>query len=93
MNNTIKYNGKLNAIGSKIKEYRIKNNMTQQQLTDKMQLFGIDINKNSLQKIESNNRIIKEYELAVLSIIFDVPTDELLKDCIKNFLKFKIKFF
>lgn len=89
MNNTIKYNGKLNAIGSKIKEYRIKNNMTQQQLTDKMQLFGIDINKNSLQKIESNNRIIKEYELAVLSIIFDVPTDELLKDCIKNFSKLK----
>ena len=63
--------------------------MTQQQLTDKMQLFGIDINKNSLQKIESNNRIIKEYELAVLSIIFDVPTDELLKDCIKSFSKLK----
>lgn len=89
MNNTIKYNGKLNAIGSKIKEYRIKHNMTQQQLTDKMQLFGIDINKNSLQKIESNNRIIKEYELAVLSIIFDVSTDELLKDCIKAFSKLK----
>ena len=89
MNNTIKYNGKLNAIGAKIKEYRIKNNMTQQQLTDKMQLFGIDINKNSLQKIESNNRIIKEYELAVLSIIFNVPTDELLKDCIKAFSRLK----
>ena len=29
MKNTIKYNGKLNAIGSTIKEYRIKNNMTQ----------------------------------------------------------------
>ena len=89
MNNTIKYNGKLNAIGSKIKEYRIKNNMTQQQLTDKMQLFGIDINKNSLQKIENNNKIIKEYELAVLSIIFNVPTDELLKDCIKAFSRLK----
>ena len=25
MNNTIKYNGKLNAIGNKIKDYRIKN--------------------------------------------------------------------
>ena len=89
MNNTIKYNGKLNAIGAKIKEYRIRNNMTQQQLTDKMQLFGIDINKNSLQKIENNNRIIKEYELAVLAIIFNISTDELLKDCIKAFSKLK----
>ena len=51
MKNTIKYNGKLNAIGSTIKEYRIKNNMTQKDLSEKAQLYGIDLNKNSLQRI------------------------------------------
>ncbi len=87
MNNTIKYNNKLNAIGETIKEYRIKNNMTQKSLSEKLQLYGIDLNKNSLQKIERGDRIIKEYELAVFSIIFNVTTDELLKQCIESFKK------
>lgn len=89
MKNTIKFDGKLNAIGKVIKEYRLKNNLTQQQLTSKLQLFGIDINKNSLQKIEFGNRIIKEYELTAFSIIFDVTTDKLLEKCREALLKLK----
>lgn len=87
MKNTIKYNGKLNAIGHKIKEYRIQNKMTQKSLTEQLQLLGIDINKNSLQKIEHGNRIIKEYELAAFSIIFNISADELLKECKENLKK------
>lgn len=87
MKNTIKYNGKLNAIGNKIKEYRIKNNMTQKELTEKLQLYGIDLNKNSLQKLERGDRVIKEYELAVFCKILNVSADEFLKDCIDNLLK------
>lgn len=87
MKNTIKYNGKLNAIGKKIKEYRIKNNMTQKELSEKLQLYGIDLNKNSLQKIEKENRIIKEYELAVFCKVLNVSADILLKDCIESLLK------
>ena len=87
MKNTIKYNGKLNAIGHTIKDYRLKNNMTQKDLSEKAQLYGIDLNKNSLQKIERGDRVIKEYELAFFSIIFNVSADELLivcKDAYKN---------
>jgi transcriptional regulator with XRE-family HTH domain len=87
MKNTIKFNGCLNAIGGKIKEYRIKNNFTQEQLTAKLQILGININKNSLQKIEKGNRIIKEYELTAFSVIFNVSADELLEDCKKSFIK------
>ncbi len=87
MNNTIKYKDNLNSIGNIIKEYRIKNKMTQKNLSEKMQLYGIDLNKNSLQRIEKGTRIIKEYELAVFSIIFNVSTDELLNECIKDYKK------
>lgn len=86
MNNTIKYNGKLNAIGNKIKECRKSRKMTQKQLAEKVQLYGIDLNKNSLQKIERGDRIIKEYELAVFCEILNVSADELLEDCTKNLL-------
>lgn len=82
MINTIKYKGKLNAIGNKIKDYRKLNNMTQKALAEKLQLYGIDLNKNSLQKIENGTRIIKEYELAAFCKAFDVSADLLLKDCI-----------
>lgn len=87
MKNTIKYNGKLNAIGSKIKDYRIKNKMTQKELAEQLQLYGIDLNKNSLQKVERGDRIIKEYELAVFCKILKVSADELLKGCADNLLK------
>lgn len=87
MKNTIKFNGKLNAIGNKIKEYRISRNMTQKELAEKLQLYGIDINKNSLQRIEKGSRIIKEYELAVFCKVLNVSADELLKDCVSNLLK------
>ena len=71
MKNTIKYNGKLNAIGNRIKEYRIKNNMTQKYLSEQLQLLGIDINVKSLLRLENGNRIIKEYELSAFAKIFD----------------------
>lgn len=86
MKNTIKYNGKLNAIGNKIKDFRIKNKMTQKELAEQLQLYGIDLNKNSLQKIERGDRIIKEYELAIFCKVLNVSADELLKDCIKELL-------
>ena len=87
MKNTIKYNGKLNAIGSKIKDCRIKNKMTQKELAEKLQLYGIDLNKNSLQKVERGDRIIKEYELAVFCEVLNVSADELLKGSTENLLK------
>ena len=89
MQNTIKYKGQLNAVGSKLKEYRIKNNLTQEQLTAKLQVLDININKNSLQKIERGDRIIKEFELTAFAVIFNVSADELLEDCRKEFLKTK----
>ena len=65
MTRTIKYkNGKLNAIGKVIKEYRNHNQLTQLQLSSKMQLLGLDMSIDSLKKIESGKRIIKDYELA-----------------------------
>lgn len=84
MKNSTKYNDNLNVIGNKIKYYREINNLSLSQLSDKLQLLGIDISKNSLQRLEKGNRIIKEYELAGLSKVLKVSTDELLKEFIKE---------
>lgn len=84
MKNSTKYNDNLNVIGEKIKYYREINNLSLSQLSDKLQLIGIDIPKNSLQRLEKGDRIIKEYELAGFSKIFKVSADELLKDFMKE---------
>ncbi len=84
MKNSTKFNGKLNVLGNRIKYYREKNNLTLVQLSDKLQLLGIDIPKNSLQRLEKGMRSIKDFELAGFSKVLNVSIDEMLKDFIKG---------
>ena len=80
-----KYNNQLNVSSKKIKELRLKNNLSLSGLSTKLALMGIDIPKPSLHKLEKGNRIIKDYELYALSIVFNVPIEELLGDFISEF--------
>ena len=84
MNNITRYNDKLNVIGSTVRHYRMKKNLSQAGLSNKLLLLGIDIPKNSIQKLESGDRIIKEYELAGISKVLNVSADTLLADFIKG---------
>lgn len=84
MNNNVKYNGKLNVIGSVIREYRENQNLSQSDLSAKLTLLGIDIPKNSVQRLECGSRIIKDFELAGISKVLNISTDVLLKDFIKS---------
>lgn len=79
-----KYNDKLNVIGSVIREYREKNGLSLTDLSKRLQLYALDIPKNSLQRLEMGNRIITDYELAVFSKIFNVTTDTLLNEFLKE---------
>lgn len=80
MNNIKKYNGQLNVIGNKIKFYRNSKNISLVTLSNKLMLLGIDIPKNSLQRLESGKRIIKEYELVAIAKILNVSIDVLVED-------------
>ena len=75
-----KYNDRLNVTGKKIKELRLKNDLSLSNLSIKLALMGIDISKPSLHKLENGNRVIKDYELYGLSEVFNVPVSELLSD-------------
>lgn len=79
-----KYNEHLNVTARKIKELRIKNNLSLSGLSTKLALIGIDISKPSLHKLETGQRILKDYELFGLSVIFDVPVEEFLSDFMDN---------
>ena len=71
--------GSNNLCGKKIAELRIKLNISQRQLADKMQLVEIDIDKNAIQRIECGKRFITDIELVAFAKVFNVTLDELVK--------------
>ena len=80
-----KYNGNMNVIASLLKEYRIKKNLSYEQLAAKLELMGISIHKQSLYDIENNKRTVKDYELFGIAYVLGIDVNDLLKDIRKDF--------
>lgn len=74
--------GKNNVCGEKI--YQLRKSaipkMSQRILADKLQLLGIDVDKNAIQRIESGQRFVTDIELISLRKIFNVTYEELLNE-------------
>lgn len=49
-------------------------------LSDELMLIGIDINYDSIYKIEKGRRIVKDFELSAIAKLLEVDETELLKD-------------
>ena len=73
-------NGKNNICGQKIYELRKSRapKTSQRMLAELLQLKGVDVDKNAVQRIESGQRFVTDIELLALSKIFNVSCDELL---------------
>ncbi len=73
--------GKNNICGEKIAILRKDAipKMSQRILAEKLQINGIDVDKNAVQRIESGERFVTDIELKVLAKIFNISCDELLK--------------
>ena len=52
--------------------------MSQRALAELLQLNGIDVDKNAIQRIESGQRFVTDIELRAISQIFNVSIDDLL---------------
>ena len=70
--------GKNNICGEKIAFLRKALNCSQRALADKLQLLGLEIDKNAIQRIESGQRFVTDIELVYFSKVFKKSIDELL---------------
>ena len=70
-----------NIAGKNIAKIRkeIKPGMSQRALADKMQLFGIDLDKNAIQRIECGKRFITDIELLAFSKVLNTSLETLLE--------------
>lgn len=73
-------NGNNNICGKKIYELRksATPKMSQRALADLLQLNGIDVDKNAIQRIECGKRFVTDIELKAFAEIFGVGLDELV---------------
>ena len=75
-----KNEGKNNLCGEKIRALRLAypSKLSQRALADKMQLIGIDVDKNAIQRIESGKRFVTDIELKAFSEVFAVDISDLI---------------
>jgi len=73
-------NGKNNICGETIKRIRKSQipKMSQRMLAEKLQLFGMDVDKNAIQRIECGLRFVTDIELLAISRVFNVRMDDLV---------------
>lgn len=72
--------GRNNVCGKKIAQLRMEMKISQRELADRMQLVGIDIDKNAVQRIECGKRFVTDIELIAFTKVLNVTFEALLLD-------------
>ena len=73
--------GKNNVCGDRVRAYReaLPSKPSQKGLADLLQLEGLDLDKNAVQRIESGQRFVTDIELSALAQALEVDVEELLQ--------------
>ena len=72
--------GRCNLCGVRVAELRkaCSPKVSQRALADLLQLRGVDVDKNAVQRIESGKRFVTDIELKALAQVLGVAVEELL---------------
>lgn len=69
---------KNNVCGRNIAAYRKEMGISQRILADRLQVVGLNVDKNAIQRIESGQRFVTDIELIALSKVLNRSYEELL---------------
>ena len=70
--------GTNNICGKMVAKSRKNLKMSQRQLADALQLLGLDIDKNAIQRIEAGKRFVTDIEIAYLCRALNITVNQLL---------------
>lgn len=76
------FNGQNSICGTKVKMYRqsLPEKTSQRKLAAMLQVAGLDIDKNAVQRIECGKRFVTDIELKTIADVLGVSYQELLDD-------------
>lgn len=69
----------MNLIGDNLRKIRIEKKMSQQAVSDRLELMAIYVCRGSISRIEDKQRTVTDIELYGLSKVLGVPISELLE--------------
>lgn len=67
----------MNMIGDQVKKYRKARKMSQQSLSNKLELLGVYICRGSVSRIEDKSRTVTDIELFALAVVLGVSVNDL----------------
>lgn len=78
-----KYKGKKNISGAFIKKTREEKGLTKTEFCKKLELEGVNINRDELLLMEKNQMLVKDFEIVAISKILDIDLNN-LKDYLED---------
>lgn len=69
-----------NICGKNISIFRKELRISQRELASRLQLIGLDVDKNAIQRIESGQRFVTDIELIAIRKVLNKTFEELLAE-------------
>ncbi|MCI5598608.1 MAG: helix-turn-helix domain-containing protein [Ruminococcus sp.] len=70
----------MNLIGHNVRKYRIQNKMSQQKLSNQLELLGVYVCKGSISRIEDKTRTVTDIELFAMAKVLNVKITDLFEN-------------
>ena len=70
----------MNMVGSRVRELRLARKMSQQTLSNKLEMLAIYICRGSISRIEDKQRTVTDIELYGLAKVLHVSVEELFQE-------------
>ncbi|MBQ4112213.1 MAG: helix-turn-helix transcriptional regulator [Clostridia bacterium] len=67
----------MNMVGNQVKKFRKAKKMSQQTLSNKLELMGVYVCRGSVSRIEEKSRTVTDIELYALATVLGVTVNEL----------------
>ena len=71
--------------GANIKKYREFKGLSQRQLSDKLNLLGVNLYNSDISRIESHTLFIRDFEQKAICKVLDISYDQLFENTDKFF--------
>ena len=72
--------GQNNICGKTVEKRRKEMGLSERQLAELLQIAGLDLDKNAIQRIEAGKRFVTDIEITYLSKVLELSYEELLKN-------------
>jgi len=69
----------MNMVGDQVRKFRIARKMSQQALSNKLEMMAIYVCRGSVSRIEDKLRTVTDIELYALAEVFEVSPNELFE--------------